>query len=331
MPTFAIAWIAAAGVYAVGDAQAHHDRSRVGEILRLDDRQSEAADRGSQPVDVAGDLHHHLVLDQAGLGGRRNIHDPLVEARKDLPSGGGPAPAPRRRLRRQPDAALDVGDHGRRAERGELRGGGEIQDDSASAGPPATAGTLRARVPEGGGRMPVLMKKHSASLQFPTMLGNAGGLDAEVGSFDATNGPVVLPGPAVALPEADELVMLPDGKLEAGIEPGREVDEAGIGAGEATDRADGAAGGVAGRRRRIDAAEVGADEAADDVAVAGAGDVGRRRRERGRDGAQVHAGEAAEIAVAGAGDGAGRNGREDRAAGQAGKPADDAVGSGAGD
>jgi hypothetical protein len=68
-------------------------------------------------------------------------------------------------------------------------------------------------VPEGGGRMPVLMKKHSASLQFPTIDGNAGGREAEVGSLEATNGPVVLPGPPVALPEADELVMLPDGKL----------------------------------------------------------------------------------------------------------------------
>ena len=78
-------------------------------------------------------------------------------------------------------------------------------------------------VPEGGGRMPVLMKKHSASLQFPTIDGNAGGREAEVGSFEATNGPVVLPGPPVALPEADELVMLPDGKLEAGIDPGAKL------------------------------------------------------------------------------------------------------------
>ena len=78
-------------------------------------------------------------------------------------------------------------------------------------------------VPEGGGRMPVLMKKHSASLQFPTIDGNAGGREAEVGSFDAMNGPVVLPGPPVALPEADELVMLPDGKLEAGIDPGAKL------------------------------------------------------------------------------------------------------------
>src|SRR4051795_1857918 len=78
-------------------------------------------------------------------------------------------------------------------------------------------------VPVGGGRMPVLMKKHSASLQLPTIDGNAGGRDAEVGSFDAMNGPVVLPGPPVALPEADELVMLPDGKLEAGIDPGAKL------------------------------------------------------------------------------------------------------------
>ena len=67
------------------------------------------------------------------------------------------------------------------------------------------------------------MKKHSASLQFPTIDGNAGGREAEVGSLEATNGPVVLPGPPVALPEADELVMLPDGKLEAGIDPGAKL------------------------------------------------------------------------------------------------------------
>ena len=78
-------------------------------------------------------------------------------------------------------------------------------------------------IPEGGGRVPVLMKKHRASLQFPTIDGNAGGREAEVGLFDPMNGPVWLPGPAVALPEADELVMLPDGKLEAGIEPGAKL------------------------------------------------------------------------------------------------------------
>ena len=186
-------------------------------------------------------------------------------------------------------------------------------------------------VPEGGGRMPVLTKKHSASLQFPTIDGNPGGRDAEVGSFAATNGSVVLPGPPVALPEADELVMLPEGKLDAGIESGREIDEPGIGPGEAADQAVGGAGGVAGGRGAVDAAEIGADEAADDVVVAGAGDGRVRRRERCRDGAQVHAGEAAEIAVAGPGDGAGGNGCEDRAAGQAGEPADDAVGPGARD
>ena len=51
------------------------------------------ANGGLQPVgrDVAGDLHHHLVLDQAGLGGRRNIHDPALEAGQDLPSAGSGA------------------------------------------------------------------------------------------------------------------------------------------------------------------------------------------------------------------------------------------------
>ena len=42
---------------------------------------------------------------------------------------------------------------------------------------------------------------------------DAGGRDAEVGSFAATKGSVVLPGPPVALPEAEELVMLPEGNI----------------------------------------------------------------------------------------------------------------------
>ena len=39
----------------------------------------------------------------------------------------------------------------------------------------------------------------------------------------AMNGPIVLPGPPVALPEADELVMLPDGKLERRNRPGAKL------------------------------------------------------------------------------------------------------------
>ena len=109
---------------AVGDLQTHHGRSRVGEALRRDHGQPEPSNGGLQPVgrDVAGDLHHHLVLDQAGLGGRRNIHDPALEAGQDLPSAGSGSGArrPRRRLRRRLDGALDVADHGRGAERGEL-------------------------------------------------------------------------------------------------------------------------------------------------------------------------------------------------------------------
>ena len=145
------------------------------------------------------------------------------------------------------------------------------------------------------------------------------------------NGPVVLPGPPLALPEADELVMLPDGKLEAGIDPGAKLMKRALVPAKPPTVLK-APPVASPRGRGIDAAEVGADEAADDVAVAGAGDARTRRRDRGRDGAEVHAGESAEIAVAGAAD---RRRIEteldDRAAGQAGKPADDAVGSGAGD
>ena len=49
-------------------------------------RQPETADRGFQPLhrDIAGDLEHHLVLDEAGLGGRRNVDDPPVEADRQL-------------------------------------------------------------------------------------------------------------------------------------------------------------------------------------------------------------------------------------------------------
>jgi len=123
--------MAAAGVLPLVNLQAHHNRSRIGEALRLDDRQSEPADGGLQLVGVCGDLHHHLVLDQAGLGGRRNIHDPALEAGQDLPPGSGSATGARRprwRLRRQLDGARGVGDDGRGAERGELRQRGETQD-----------------------------------------------------------------------------------------------------------------------------------------------------------------------------------------------------------
>ena len=117
---------------AVGDLQTHHGRSRVDQALRRDHRQTEPSNGGLQPVgrDVAGDLHHHLVLDQTGLGGRGNIHDPALEAGQDLPSAGsGARRRARRRLRRRLDGALDIADHGRGAERGELDHPREVLND----------------------------------------------------------------------------------------------------------------------------------------------------------------------------------------------------------
>jgi hypothetical protein len=75
---------------AVGDAQAHHGRSRAGQRLRRDHRQPETAHRVLQLVraEAGGDLHHHLVLDHAGLAGGRNIDDAAVQARQDLLPGG---------------------------------------------------------------------------------------------------------------------------------------------------------------------------------------------------------------------------------------------------
>src|SRR5215475_13943908 len=75
----------------------------------------------------------------------------------------------------------------------------------------------------GGGRMPVLRKPHSGSLQPAMIKGNAGRLDAEVGSFSAMNGSTVLPGPPLAVPVAVELVMVPTGKVEPGIDPAEKL------------------------------------------------------------------------------------------------------------
>src|SRR5438309_1669742 len=72
---------------------------------------------------------------------------------------------------------------------------------------------------EPGGRMPVLRKPHSWSVQPATTEGNAGGLDAEVGSLSAMKGSTVLPAPPLAAPPALELVIVPTGKLEPGIDP----------------------------------------------------------------------------------------------------------------
>ena len=74
------------GAPSVGNAEAHHGRAGDGEVFGGESRQPETADRGFQLLhrDIAGDLEHHLVLDEAGLGGRRNVDDPPVEADRQL-------------------------------------------------------------------------------------------------------------------------------------------------------------------------------------------------------------------------------------------------------
>ena len=256
MPTFAIDWIAAAGVLPLVIFR----RTRVDPALgRLSDAITVRPSRRTAACSRSGVTLLAICTTTSSWIRRVSVAGGISTTLRSRPGricrppAAEPAPgAPARRLRRRLDGALDVADHGRSAERGELGEGGETQDDLRLLRPPRDCRNYRRAsdeaVPSGAAAgMPVLTKKHSASLQFPTIDGNAGGREAEVGSFDAMNGPVVLPGPPVALPEADELVMLPDGKLDAGIDPGREVDEAGIGAGEAADRAEGAAGG---RRRR---------------------------------------------------------------------------------
>src|SRR5262245_61512195 len=71
---------------------------------------------------------------------------------------------------------------------------------------------------EGDGSWPVLTNTQVGSPQTAMIDGNAGGLDAEVGLLSAMNGSTVLPGPPLAVPLADELVMVPTGKLEPGTE-----------------------------------------------------------------------------------------------------------------
>ena len=74
------------GAPSVGNAEAHHGRAGDSEVFRGEQHQPETADRGLQPLhrDIAGDLEHHLVLDEAGLGRRRNVDDPPVEAGRQL-------------------------------------------------------------------------------------------------------------------------------------------------------------------------------------------------------------------------------------------------------
>ena len=128
------------------------------------------------------------------------------------------------------------------------------------------------------GRMPVLRKPHSGLMQPARIDGNAGRLDAEVGSFSAMNGLSVLPWPPAAAPVVVELVIVPTGKLESGIDPVGKLMNLGIGSREAADRAVGASAGGAGRRGAVDAAEVRADEAANDVVVVVPHDRCERRR-----------------------------------------------------
>src|SRR5215831_1155408 len=94
-------------------------------------------------------------------------------------------------------------------------GGSSAVGGSEPAGGSETAGGSK----PAGGRMPVLRKPHSGLLQPARIDGNAGRLDAAVGSFSAMNGSTVLPWPAAAAPVAVELVIVPTGKLEPGIDP----------------------------------------------------------------------------------------------------------------
>jgi hypothetical protein len=75
-------------------------------------------------------------------------------------------------------------------------------------------------VDDGGGSWPVLTNTQVGSVQPPMIDGNAGGFDDVFGSLSAMNELTVLLVPPLAVPLAEELVMVPTGKLEPGIEPG---------------------------------------------------------------------------------------------------------------
>jgi hypothetical protein len=125
------------GAPPVGDAEARHGRAGDGEVFRGEQRQSETSDRGLQSLhrDIACDLEHDLVLDEAGLGGRRNVDNSPVEAGRQLLLLPLLRAGRSRRLllRRQSDAALDGVEHRRRGgvERGKLNwtNADEIIDD----------------------------------------------------------------------------------------------------------------------------------------------------------------------------------------------------------
>src|SRR5262249_60492960 len=116
-------------------------------------RQPGPADGGLQLLrrDIAGDLEHHLVLDEAGLGGRRNVHDSPVEASWQLlllpllRTGRSRGLLSLLRtgrsrgllLRRQSDAAFDGVEH--RGRGGVERGGLALADAEALFGDPDTS------------------------------------------------------------------------------------------------------------------------------------------------------------------------------------------------
>ena len=70
------------------------------------------------------------------------------------------------------------------------------------------------------GSRPVFTNTQVGSVQPATIEGNAGRFDDEFGLLSAMNGSTVLPAPPLAVPLAEELVMVPTGKLEPGIDPG---------------------------------------------------------------------------------------------------------------
>ena len=70
------------------------------------------------------------------------------------------------------------------------------------------------------GSTPVFTNTQVGSVQPATIEGNAGRFDDEFGLLSAMNGSTVLPVPPLAVPLAEELVMVPTGKLEPGIDPG---------------------------------------------------------------------------------------------------------------
>ena len=125
------------GAPSVGNAEAHHGRAGDGEVFGGEQRQPETADRGLQPLhrDIAGDLQHDLILDKAGLSGRRNVDDSPVKARRQLLLTPWRTPwcGWRRLLGRESDSAFHSVEQRRPGgvERGELRRtfANEVVDD----------------------------------------------------------------------------------------------------------------------------------------------------------------------------------------------------------